>query len=131
MATQAPVTSDTQTEQVMGKLLRVGVLTAALVVAAGGIVYICQHGSELADKHQFVGEPERLTHPVEVVEGALQFHGRALIQLGILLLIATPVARVMFSVYAFARQRDYVYVVITLIVLAILVYSLLSGYLSS
>ena len=51
-------------------------------------------------------------------------NGRAIIQLGLLLLIATPVARVLFSAIAFAIERDYMYVVITLIVLAILLYSL-------
>jgi uncharacterized membrane protein len=42
-------------------------------------------------------------------------------------LIATPIARVMFSVYAFARQRDWLYVCFTLVVLALLVYSLAWG----
>ena len=50
--------------------------------------------------------------------------GRGIIQLGLLLLIATPVARVVFSVIGFVRQRDFVYVVLTLIVLAVLLYSL-------
>ena len=56
-------------------------------------------------------------------------HGRprGLIQFGLLLLIATPVARVAFSVFGFTQERDWVYVVITLIVLALLVYSLSGG----
>jgi uncharacterized membrane protein len=65
---------------------------------------------------------------VEIVQQASDLRGRGLIQLGLLLLIATPVARVIFSVFAFARQRDATYVLITLIVLAVLVYSLFSGY---
>ena len=47
-----------------------------------------------------------------------------LIQLGLLLLVATPVARVVFSVFAFARQHDLTYVVLTMMVLAVLIYSL-------
>jgi len=50
-----------------------------------------------------------------------------LIQLGLLLLIATPVARVAFSVVAFAMQRDRLYVAVALIVLAVLMYSLMGG----
>jgi uncharacterized membrane protein len=50
-----------------------------------------------------------------------------LIQLGLLLLIATPVARVAFSVAVFAMQRDRLYVVVALIVLAVLMYSLTGG----
>jgi uncharacterized membrane protein len=42
----------------------------------------------------------------------------------LLLLILTPVARVAFSVAAFALERDWTYVAITLIVLAVLIYSL-------
>jgi uncharacterized membrane protein len=46
-----------------------------------------------------------------------------------LLLVATPVARVAFSAFAFAQQRDHIYVIVTLSVLAVLVYSLVGGYL--
>ena len=52
------------------------------------------------------------------------FHGQAIIQFGLLLLIATPVARVAFAAIGFAMERDYLYVVITLIVLVVLLYSL-------
>jgi uncharacterized membrane protein len=58
----------------------------------------------------------------------LALHGRGLIQLGLLILIATPIARVAFSVVAFLYQRDWTYVVVTLIVLGLLVYSLLGGH---
>jgi uncharacterized membrane protein len=50
--------------------------------------------------------------------------GRGIIQLGLLFLIATPVARVVFSIFAFSVQRDRLYVVVTLTVLAILMFSL-------
>ena len=53
--------------------------------------------------------------------------GQGLIQLGALLLIATPIARVAFSVYVFARQRDRLYIVVTLIVLILLLGSFLGG----
>jgi uncharacterized membrane protein len=48
-------------------------------------------------------------------------------QLGLFLLIATPVARVVFSLLAFAIQRDHLYVGITLVVLAVLTFSLTGG----
>jgi uncharacterized membrane protein len=53
--------------------------------------------------------------------------GRAIIQCGLLLLIATPVARVLFSIVAFALEKDRLYVVLTLIVFCILIYSLFGG----
>jgi uncharacterized membrane protein len=118
--------TDQQVEQVIGNLLRYGVLTAALVTLAGGIVYLARHGSEPADHRLFVGEPADLRTVSGIVADALAFRGRGLIQLGLLLLIATPVARVAFSAYAFLRQRDYLYVAITLLVLAVLLVSLFS-----
>jgi uncharacterized membrane protein len=119
--------NDERVEQIIGNLLRAGVLTAAAVVLAGGIVYLSRHKSEPAsDKyHVFEGEPADLRSPFGVAADALAGKGRGIIQLGILLLIATPVARVLFSAFAFALERDATYVIVTLIVLAVLLYSLL------
>jgi uncharacterized membrane protein len=57
----------------------------------------------------------------------MHFSAAAVIQFGLLLLIATPVARVVFSAIAFAVERDKLYVAFTLTVLAILTYSLMGG----
>jgi uncharacterized membrane protein len=119
--------SDERVEQVMGNLLRAGVVAAAVVVIAGGLVFLARHGTEPAEHHVFRGEPESLRTLRGIARGVAARGGLGLIQAGLVLLIATPVARVIFSVYAFARQRDWAYVVITLIVLAVLAYSLLSG----
>jgi uncharacterized membrane protein len=119
--------TDERVELFMGRLLRAGVSAAAAVVAAGGLVYLMRHGGEPAEFRSFRGEPEDLRTLPGIVREAAQSHARGLIQAGVVLLIATPVTRVVFSVYAFARQRDWVYVVITLIVLAVLAYSVLSG----
>jgi uncharacterized membrane protein len=75
-----------------------------------------------------VGEPTDLLTLSGIVKDALAFRGRGLIQLGLLLLIATPIARVAFSVVAFVIQRGRPYVVVTLIVLAVLIYSLTGGH---
>jgi uncharacterized membrane protein len=72
----------------------------------------------------FRGEPEKLKSVSAIVHGALGMNGRAIMQFGLLLLIATPVARVLFSAIAFAFEHDYMYVFITLVVLGILLYSL-------
>jgi uncharacterized membrane protein len=120
---------DERVEQMMGNLLRNGVLLAAAVVVCGGIVYLVRHGNEdIRHLHAFRGEPENLRHPVGIVERALALSGRGLIQLGLLVLIATPVARVVFSAFAFSRQRDWTYVAITLLVLGVLLYSLIWGH---
>jgi uncharacterized membrane protein len=116
--------NDFEIEVIIGGLLRTGVILAASVVLIGGILYLSRHGHEIPNYTAFHGEPESLTNPREIFQGVMQMSARAIIQLGLLLLIATPVARVLFSAIAFAIERDGMYVVITLIVLLILLLSL-------
>ena len=116
--------SDQQVDEIIGGLLRYGVTLAAGVVAAAGIWYLIQYGMSAPGYHVFRGEPEYLRHLPGILSGIPGFHCRRMMQLGLVMLIATPVARVAFSVVAFALQRDKAYVVITLIVLAVLMLSL-------
>jgi uncharacterized membrane protein len=115
---------DTQVEQVIGHLLRTGVIMAAVVVMIGGIVYLAHYGLSHPDYRLFRGEPTELRSVSGTFQFALAGRRRGIIQFGLLLLIATPIARVVFSVYAFARERDWLYVGLTLVVLAVLLFSL-------
>jgi uncharacterized membrane protein len=117
--------TDERVEQVMGNLLRAGVVLAAVVVLIGGILYLVGYGRTFPDYRVFRGEPADLRSVSGILGDAIQFQSRGLIQLGLLLLVATPVARVVFSVFAFAREGDFTYVALTLIVLGVLLYSLL------
>jgi len=119
--------SDVKVEQIIGVLLQAGLTLAATVVLGGGICYLFRHGSSHPDYRVFRGEPSDLRSVPGMLRGIAALRCRDLIQLGLVLLIATPVARVAFSVFAFAKERDYTYVVITLMVLAILIYSLAGG----
>lgn len=119
--------TDQRIEIIIGSLLRAGVLLAATVVLIGGVLYLVRHGHETVHYTTFHGEPEALKSIPTVIEGIASNHARAIIQFGLLLLIATPIARVLFSAFAFALEKDYMYVVITLIVLAVLLYSLLGS----
>jgi len=116
--------TDRQVDEIIGNLLRSGVILAAAVVLLGGGLYLAQHGSTVPDYRVFRGEPADLRGVPGIVQDARALDGRGLIQLGLLLLLATPIARVAFSVLAFALQRDRTYVAVTLIVLAVLLYSL-------
>jgi len=117
-----------EVEQFIGNLLRGGVLLAATVVLLGGSLYLVHHGAEFPHYGSFRGEPEELRHIPGIVASAWALHGRGVIQLGLLLLIATPVARVVCAMAAFALQRDWLYVGVTAVVFSILVYSLLGGH---
>ena len=120
--------TDQRVENIVAALLRAGVLVAATVVAAGGIVFLVRHGRAMPQYSRFMGEPLEYRTVSGIIAGTGLFRGRNLIQLGLLILIATPVARVAFSVIAFALERDRLYVVITLIVLAVLLFSLAGGH---
>jgi uncharacterized membrane protein len=118
---------DQRMDQIMAVLLRSGVLLAASLVFIGGVVYLSRHDLPAINYRVFQGEPQELRTVGGILREAGKFHGRGLIQLGLLLLIATPVTRVLFSVLAFIYEKDWTYVVITMIVLALLCYSLFGG----
>lgn len=119
--------SDDKVETMMGNLLRIGVVLAAVVVLLGGSIYLFRHGTEQPVYQVFRGEPDDLRSIRGIVSDVAAFRGRGIVQLGLLLLIATPVARVVFSLYAFLRQGDRIYVAVTLVVLTVLLYSLAGG----
>jgi len=113
-------------ETIIGNLLRTGVIIAASIVFLGGLIYLYRHGFTTANYKVFQRVPYDLCSVNGILESAFSFHGRGFIQLGLLLLIATPIARVIFSIFAFARQRDTLYAIVTSIVFFILIYSLLN-----
>ncbi len=119
--------TDQQVEEILGNLLRVGVILAAVVVLIGGLMYLIHYGATLPDYRVFHGEPTDLRSVSGIVLDVLDLRRRGTIQFGLLLLIATPIARVVFSVFAFIRQRDRTYIFITLLVLIVLLYSLIDG----
>jgi uncharacterized membrane protein len=115
-------------DALMGRLLQTGVTLAAALVLTGGILYLVRPAAPTTDYRHFSGEPEAYRTLRGIGAEALALNGRGLIQLGLLVLIATPVARVVFSVFAFLRQRDWTFVVVTAIVAGLLCYSLFGGH---
>jgi uncharacterized membrane protein len=116
--------NDLRIEEFLGQLLRVGVGLAALVVLAGGILYLRSAPSAVPDYKIFHGQPAEFTSVRQTIQGSAEFEPLAIIQLGLLLLIATPVARVVFSIAGFAMERDWLYIGVTIVVLALLLYSI-------
>lgn len=119
--------TDERVERILGALLQSGVFISGAVVLAGGILYMLRYGALPVHNENFVAERESLRSLGDVLMDALHGDARAIIECGLLLLIATPVARVLFSIIAFALEKDRLYVVLTLIVFLILLYSLFGG----
>jgi uncharacterized membrane protein len=116
--------TDQRLEQLVGRLLRSGVVLSAVVVLAGGAWWLAEMGGRAPAYHQFRGEPAELRHPGVMLRSLAHPRAEAVIELGLLLLIATPVSRVALALAAFALERDRTYAAITFAVLALLVYSL-------
>jgi len=117
---------DKSVEVFLGRLLRWGVLLAALVVFIGGVWFVAESYEVPQNYRTFRGEPVELRAVPQIVHQAIALRPLGLIQFGLLLLIATPVARVLFSVLGFALERNWMYVVITVLVFALLIYTLTS-----
>lgn len=118
--------TDAKLERIVATVLRTGVSVTGAVVLVGGIYYVIRHGGEAADYHTFVAQATEDRSLRRVLAGVVALRARSLIQLGVLLLIATPILRVAVALVGFALEKDRQYVVIAAIVLAILLYSLVT-----
>lgn len=118
--------SDYDIEAIMGRLLITGVIISGALILIGGIYYLIQHGFSVPHFKTFRGEPSNLRSIKQIFKGVIHFDSLSIIQWGLLLLIATPVARVTFAVIGFFIEKDFLYVLISLIVLAIIAYSILN-----
>ncbi|HMH16049.1 MAG TPA: DUF1634 domain-containing protein [Edaphobacter sp.] len=115
---------DHRIEDMMGRLLQAGVVLASSVVLIGGLFYLRAHSGTTKNYRTFTSEPASLRHPVELFRLLMTGDAAAIIQLGVLLLIATPIARVVFAAIGFAVERDRLFVAISLVVLAVLIFGL-------
>jgi len=118
---------DQRIEEIVGNLLRIGVSLAAFIVSVGAIIYLARHGLSPVDYGVFRGEPASLRGVKGIVRATFGLRSRSIIQLGLLVLIATPVARVAFSIFGFAKEHDRMYVAFTIVVFVILLYSLIGS----
>jgi len=120
----SPAPLDKRIENRIGNLLRSGVLLSGALVVVGAAIYLWRHGQSVAAYRVFRADLPELRTAGGILRSALALTGRGIIQLGLLVLIATPVARVVFSIWGFAAMRDRTYVVIASLVLGTLLYSL-------
>jgi uncharacterized membrane protein len=104
----------------LSRVLQAGVLASAVVALAGGLIYLRRHGASLPEYAEFRGVPPGLDSIGGIVRGAVALRGRWITQLALLILVATPVARVALAGIGFARERDSAYVMICALVLAML-----------
>jgi uncharacterized membrane protein len=126
---------DQRLEIAIGMLLRIGVIAAAVLVAIGGLMALRHPGAPVPNYRVFHAPNDHSAiatgtaiRSIRAVFTQLRYDsGASIIALGLLVLIATPIARVIFAIIGFAREHDTLYTVVSLIVLAVLVFSLFHG----
>jgi uncharacterized membrane protein len=116
---------DRRLESIIGQLLQAGVLFAAAIVLAGGVLYLAGHHADPAAYHTFVAGGANIRSLSGIVQAVAHGDSVAIMQMGLLLLILTPIARVVVAAVGFLLERDRLYTAVSLIVLVILVFSLI------
>lgn len=120
--------ADHDIEQFIGLQLRFGVLFSSLIVLAGGILYLIQSGKMLLPHYQlFIGEKAGLTTGREIWHGVTGMEAKGIIQFGVVVLIATPILRILFSLIGFILEKDRLYIGITMVVLSVMMFSIFGG----
>lgn len=117
--------NDQRLEVIIGRLLQTGVLLAAAVVTAGAGLFLVRHYSDPANYRHFVAGGAAIQTLPGILQSAVHLNGEGLMQLGLVLLILTPVARVAMAVVGFFMEKDRLYTTVSLIVLVILAASLI------
>lgn len=115
---------DTHLEALLSKVMLWGVLIAAFIMLAGGVVYLVNHAQAPTGDHVFTGEPLDLRSPAAIVRSAFQWHDRSIIQFGVLILLMNPLLRVILAFFGYLRQKNATYLAVSLFLIAILTYSL-------
>jgi uncharacterized membrane protein len=116
--------ADKDIQVILGTLLRVGVILSMSVVFVGAVLYLINNSYHLVDYAEFKPGSGNYSSMAQVWAGLKAHDGAAIIQMGTLLLIFTPITRVVFSVFSFLIERDYLYVVIGMFVLSVILFSL-------
>ena len=111
--------NDESLDRIVGIVLRSGVVLAAAVVLIGGVLWLASHGAA-PDHRKFAGAPDHFRHVGGIVHGAVALDPLSIIQFGLILLIATPIVRVIACLAGFAAERDWTYTIVSGVVLTFL-----------
>lgn len=119
-------------QQLIGNTLRWGVILACLLATIGGVYYLMEHGLDPVPdyRHFDVASAAAQTNYTTLGglwQGILHGDAASCVQVGVIVLILTPIARVVLSLLDFIVEQDWLYVSITAIVLAVIISNSLGG----
>ncbi|MBK1897457.1 DUF1634 domain-containing protein [Chryseobacterium paridis] len=120
--------TDVDLNRSVGNLLRMGVILS-VVISIAGFIKLFLEGFKMPKNYTSleVGSSSEKVWG-QFWDSLCKGEGMAIIQLGILVLIFTPLMRIVFALIGYLKEKDYVYVVISSIVLAIMAISFFTGY---
>jgi len=120
--------ADNDIEQFIGLQLRYGVIISSLIVLVGGLIYLGQSGQlQLPSYHHFIGIRDGNTNFGGILNGTRMLNAKSIIQFGVVVLIATPILRIAFSLMGFVLEKDRMYMFITAMVLTVMMVSIFGG----
>lgn len=115
-------------EIIISTVLRVGVVVSSIPILAGVILFFTHIHNNLGSYNQFTTSAYSFPHSISALKSSVRTGaGIGFIQLGVLLLILTPILRVATSILLFKRQKDTPMMLVTLSVLLILASSFILG----
>ncbi|MGS4346624.1 DUF1634 domain-containing protein [Myroides odoratus] len=121
--------TDKQLQSLIGNVLRYGVFSALAVTLLGGIILLVKDSQQVVSYATFIEKDQNLFVVFNnILEGVKVWNGESIIFLGILLLFLTPVLRLVLSLFSFMLEKDALYVVITLLVIAVIILSVSFGF---
>ncbi|WP_316799881.1 DUF1634 domain-containing protein [Pedobacter frigidisoli] len=118
---------DKDIQVILGTMLRAGVVISMAIVLVGGFIFLFHNQGSLTDYRVFKPELAKFSSIIKIFKGIPSLEGDAIIQFGILMLIFTPIARIIFAIISFFIEKDYLYVLIGFIILTIITISLSGG----
>jgi uncharacterized membrane protein len=118
---------DKQIQNTLARVMVSGVLVAAAIMGAGLVWFLATHDGMPPGDHVFSGQPKYFENPVSMIRRAFEpgetGYRRSVIMIGVVLLLINPFVRVAFAAFGFSAQRDRLYSGISLLVLAVLLFS--------
>jgi uncharacterized membrane protein len=114
----------------ISRVLLGGVILSAMIILAGLALFLAKGTASDESLTSLVNQQKTAADFGAILRGIGRADGKSLIQLGLFVLILTPISRVAMSVFFFLRERDRVFVAITAVVLLVLVGGLVGAALS-
>ncbi len=107
-------------DDVIAYVLRIGVVISVICILIGAMLLFLQGGSNGFAIGELASTSSKINSSLfsfsDIINGILSYQGLDFILLGLIVLIITPIARVIASVLSFMYERNWLYVIITLIV---------------